>query len=290
MSVAEELGSRLRVERERQGMSVQKAADELRLDVWVIDAFESGDFTRAGPPVYAKGHLKKYASLLGMGGEPIAAALESLNVSGPEPMLPESGTRIAARSRFGGRRFAWRPIATLAVLGAVIVGVLWWKPWRLRIGHGAPSLPAAVARPHAPSPASPPPQSGGLGVPMRGASTAVIDQPAPVLQAAPPAAPPPATAAAAAPASLQLRFSKKSWVDVRDAAGKLLYDGIDRPATTRTITGQAPFAVILGDATGVAVSIGGHLLVLSAAYVNGNVGRFDVDADGGLRPYARPLP
>src|ERR1700692_141619 len=56
-------GPRLKAERERRGLSAQKAADQLHLDGWVIDALEAGDYARIGPPVYAKGHLKRYAAL-----------------------------------------------------------------------------------------------------------------------------------------------------------------------------------------------------------------------------------
>ena len=59
-------GPRLRAERERRGLSAQKAADELHLDGWVIDALEADEYARVGPSVYAKGHLKRYAELLGL--------------------------------------------------------------------------------------------------------------------------------------------------------------------------------------------------------------------------------
>src|SRR6202012_1647847 len=70
-------GSALKAERERRGLSAQKAADEMHLDRWVIDALETDDYQRIGPTVYAKGHLKKYAALLGLPAAEIAAGFES---------------------------------------------------------------------------------------------------------------------------------------------------------------------------------------------------------------------
>ena len=61
-------GSKLKAERERRGLSAQKAADEMHLDRWVIDALEADDYQRIGPTVYAKGHLKKYAAHAGSAG------------------------------------------------------------------------------------------------------------------------------------------------------------------------------------------------------------------------------
>src|ERR1700676_2420457 len=70
-------GPRLKAERERRGMSPQKAADELHLDGWVIDALEADDYERIGPSVYAKGHLKRYAALLGLPSAEIMAGYQS---------------------------------------------------------------------------------------------------------------------------------------------------------------------------------------------------------------------
>ncbi len=70
-------GPTLKAERERRGLSAQKAADEMHLDRWVIDALEADDYQRIGPTVYAKGHLKKYAALLGLPATEILAGFES---------------------------------------------------------------------------------------------------------------------------------------------------------------------------------------------------------------------
>src|SRR5258707_1735293 len=78
------IGARLKAERERRGLSPQKAADELHLDGWVIDALEADDYERIGPSVYAKGHLKRYAALLGLSSAEIMAGYES-RAQAPSP-------------------------------------------------------------------------------------------------------------------------------------------------------------------------------------------------------------
>ena len=57
-------GMLLRRERERRALSVQQAAEDLHLDTWMVDAIEADRFVALGAPVYAKGHLKKYAALV----------------------------------------------------------------------------------------------------------------------------------------------------------------------------------------------------------------------------------
>src|ERR1700675_4768995 len=96
---AETLGQRLKAERERKGLSAQKAADQLHLDGWVIDALESGDYVRIGPAVYGKGHLKRYADLLGL---PAAEILEAYDTRSSVPAATAQPTvQMQASSRAG---------------------------------------------------------------------------------------------------------------------------------------------------------------------------------------------
>src|SRR6202162_2649494 len=94
-------GPRLKAERERRGLSSQKAADELHLDGWVIDALEAEDYERIGPSVYAKGHLKRYAALLGLPSAEIMAGYES-RAQAPRPPASQPANvwlRIGAPAR-----------------------------------------------------------------------------------------------------------------------------------------------------------------------------------------------
>ncbi len=78
-------------------MSAQKAADELHLDGWVIDALEADDYERIGPSVYAKGHLKRYAALLGLPAAEIMAGYES-RVAGAENRRRRSRANVRLRT------------------------------------------------------------------------------------------------------------------------------------------------------------------------------------------------
>lgn len=80
-------GELLRVERERRGMSVQQAADELHLDARLVGAIESNNFLALGAPVYAKGHLRKYASLLGLSPDVVIEHYLTLTDVPPVPTV-----------------------------------------------------------------------------------------------------------------------------------------------------------------------------------------------------------
>jgi cytoskeleton protein RodZ len=138
--LAQSLGLRLKAERERRGMSTQKVADDMHLDAWVIEALEAGDYQRIGPSVYAKGHLKKYASILGMAAADIAAGFET------SPAAPAAAAAQAAGMRMRGAapqatNLPWPQIAAFAMVGIGVGGIFWWRPW-----HQRPSPHATLAQ------------------------------------------------------------------------------------------------------------------------------------------------
>jgi cytoskeleton protein RodZ len=114
---ASSIGRQLRAARERMGLGVAQAAEQMHVDESVIDALESGKFKALGAPVYVRGHLRHYAELL---GEPGASGLyESLQEQPPDLT---SGPHIPVQ-RLGPRR-RW-PLVLFAVLLAVAAAV-WW--------------------------------------------------------------------------------------------------------------------------------------------------------------------
>lgn len=78
-------GARLRREREARGMTLQQVAEQLNLDVNAIAALESENFAALGAPVFAKGHLRRYAAILGQPAEDILLGYER---SRSQPDLP----------------------------------------------------------------------------------------------------------------------------------------------------------------------------------------------------------
>src|ERR1700744_2243775 len=122
-------GAKLKAERERRGLSAQKAADEMHLERWVIDALEADDYSRIGPTVYAKGHLKKYAALLGLPAAEILAGFESRGAS--RAAAPAAGPSMLLSTR-GDSPSSGRPTLIQIGAGAVVavaLGLLWWRPW-----------------------------------------------------------------------------------------------------------------------------------------------------------------
>src|ERR1700689_516909 len=105
-------GPTLKAERERRGLSAQKAADEMHLDRWVIEGLEADDYQRIGPTVYAKGHWMKYAALLGLPAAEIGRGFESRATGPAEPA--SAGPSMLLSTRPDGPTFGnWSPTQIL---------------------------------------------------------------------------------------------------------------------------------------------------------------------------------
>jgi cytoskeleton protein RodZ len=279
-------------------LSSQNAADELHLDGWIIDALEAEDYPRIGPSVYAKGHLKRYAALLGLPDAEIMAGYES-RAQAPQPASPPAPVRLRT-DQPAATHFPWPAIASVAALGLLAIGVFWWKPWHKHTAEpAAAESPAANRRAAVGSTASPPAGAPAVST----AATAEAAEPSPAASAPtaallPAASPAPASipasaeqdAAGAGRARLRLSFSADSWVDVHDAAGRRVFAGNGRANSVKTIAGTAPMRVYLGFASGVQLEVNGRAVAIGPQFVAGDVARFEAGADGVLRRDSHSVP
>jgi cytoskeleton protein RodZ len=279
-------GLRLKAERERRGLSAQKAADEMHLDRWVIDALEADDYKRIGPSVYAKGHLKKYAALLGLPTAEILAGYDSGVQSPTAAASPISNILLAARAEAPHANSLSPPqIAACVAAGFALLLVLWWRPWHPRVKAPVTHVPVAEA-----SVAAIPEKiaDAGLVASALSAPVAAHDPPPAAATAAE------ATVAAAAPvdesavpgaghARLRLSFSADSWVEIHDAQGKRIFAGNGPANSVKSIAGSAPMRVFLGYGSGVQLEVNDRAVAIGPQFFAGDVARFEAGADGVLR-------
>lgn len=281
-------GSRLKAERERRGLSAQKAADEMHLDRWVIDALEADDYPRIGPTVYAKGHLKKYAALLGLPATEIMAGYESRPPSRADaPAAAGPSMLLSTRddSPSSGRLSLIQIGGCLAV--ALALGLLWWRPWQHRARAPSASPPVAMV------PAAPADKPSETGVVSSATAAPVAaEASAPTAAAEPGVAAgtdaPTAPVPGAGHARLRLSFSADSWVDIHDASGKRTFAGNGLANSVKTISGAAPLRVYLGVGSGVQLEINDRAVAIGPQFFAGDVARFEAGADGVLRRDSHP--
>jgi cytoskeleton protein RodZ len=248
-------------------MSEQLAAETLNLDPSILASLESNDFEALGAPVFVRGHLRRYAAMLGLGEDQIVAMYERSKQQVGEPSLvPKSRLEMAPVR--GNPRWPW-------VVGGLVAFLV------------AAGLAAYVAE---------------NGLP--GLAPEVDDQPARVLQEVPATATAPAATAATSAndgarppdlartdtgslqpgqVSLQLSFGADSWVEVFDGAGKAVLYDLGKAGSVRTITASAPLSVTLGNAAGVEVTVNGRRLPAPPRAAGEAVARFGIGPDGSLR-------
>ena len=265
-------GGMLRVERERRGYSVQHVAEELHLDIRVIEALETNRFEALGAPVYARGHLRKYATLLGLSPATVLARYEALGGTPPDP-TPVPAV-MAVPLRVERRRVSKLPLWIAAAI--VIVAGLAWLVFQLLQARGAIGTTSAVTAPTAPQ------------QPTVNESTTVNEPttvtepgaqaPAPMAQAAP-QAPSPTPAAV----RLRLEFIEPSWTEIYDASGKRLMFDMGTPGRVRSVAGTPPLRVSLGLVSAVNAQVNDRPIVVPRR-AGWDSTKFVIEADGSVRP------
>ncbi|HEX4843070.1 MAG TPA: RodZ domain-containing protein [Limnobacter sp.] len=137
---------------------------------------------------------------------------------------------------------------------------------------GQTSVFPALQQP-APVVAAPASSAAAPASPSASTAPAAIGQaPAAPTAAATPAALPPA---ATGESKLSFKFAEQSWVTVRDANDKVLLSQLNDGGSSLTVSGQAPFKLIVGNAQTVTLSHNGKAVDLSQS-IRGEVARLTV--------------
>ena len=273
------IGARLRAARERRGLSLLQAAEKLHVDARVLQALEAQDFAALGADVYVRGHLRRYAELIGES----APELSALYSDSGQVFRPDL-TRIPR----GEPRPAPSPVmlpALLAVVGLALAGAVWW----LMTVPGERARPLAALVPPAPPAAGAAPVASELpadsALPGASAPPVASSSPAdgPAREATvsvPSAATTNAPAARAGEARLELRFSAPSWVEISDAGERRLLHGMVAGGSTRTLSGAPPLRLVIGSAPSVALQLDGQPVSLAGFVHSDGSARVLVDAAG----------
>ena len=308
---AEGPGAALRRAREARGLSLEEAARQLFLKPELVRALEEEDRDRLPEPIFVTGYLRAYARLLELDPGPLVDAYRRRLGAEPPPLQQVSRVRRDPTAQ-GWR--AWLPYLGVALVAAGLYLAFQGGEEPVPPAPAPPPvlpLDEGGAATLAPGAGLEPPEAGLLGgvVPDDEAagdgSAPVPEEPSPeglpeVSPAAPPeaspeaspeavlGAPSSATPSATAPqppadeappaapaASLLLRFSAPSWVEVRDASGRRLLTGLMAAGRERRLEGEPPFSVVLGYAPGVELRYNGQPFDFSA-YVRKDVARFQV--------------
>lgn len=257
-------GSRLRRQREQAGLTEQQVADQLNLDSGIVGALEHNDYSTLGAPVFVRGHIRRYATLVGADPAEILAAYDrSRSGPGQPTLIPRSREEMKPMRTRERARVVPR-VAAGAVVLLLVGGVAAWIATQgLRWPWAADAKAAA-------------PASIGQGAAAAGTGVVV---PNPTTNTAPAAG----SAVPGGRVSVLFRFSADSWIEVYDAAGQTVLYDLGKAGTQRPVSGAAPLNVTLGNAPAVAMDVHGRPAVVPAADAGGTVTHFEVGVDGATR-------
>jgi cytoskeleton protein RodZ len=116
------IGSRLRAAREKKSLTILQAAEKMHVDARILESLEAEDFAALGAPVYARGHLRHYAELVGESPTELQQLYaDSTRAAPAQPDL----TRIARGEPESDSSKLVGP-AVIGLVAVGLVGVVWW--------------------------------------------------------------------------------------------------------------------------------------------------------------------
>lgn len=262
-------GQRLKAERERRGLSVQHVAAELHVGVSTIEALEAGRLASLGAPVHGKGHLRRYALLLGLDAEPMLAASEITQLPVPE-LVSLKPARRPARFRVSRR-------AVAIVVAGVTVIALGWVLANRREARPPEPRPSVAENPPATVAASPTAEAP--------VETVIAPSALPAAATLPAAVGSDEGLAAAASVKVRMSFTADSWVEIYDSAEQRVFFDMGVTGTSRIVSAEAPLRVFLGYADGVRLELDGQAVTVPAQVRRGNLAKFSLDERGQVGPW-----
>ena len=290
-------GQLLREARLVRGMSIEDVARHLRLSVRQITALEENDYTKLSGGTFLRGFVRNYAKLVQLDATPLLQLL-------PQSLPPVPHQIIARRTEAipfpSDRKLEGR---NLIIAGVVVLALLFliYEIYRSNEAAQQPAakvateaeaeIEQAVAQPQSELP--PTTLSNDVGSAQLAPEVALVQQgndnlPSPSPAPSPsPSLPLPlplpqqqrVAAVVAAPdlvnkeeAILHFVFAQKSWVEINDGAGKIIFSQLNPGGTEQTIRGKMPFFLVIGNAANVKL-VHNNRPVNLAPYTN---------ADGGV--------
>jgi cytoskeleton protein RodZ len=263
-------GAALLGERRRQGLSVGDISRQLKLSVRQVEALERDDYSGYKSPVFVHGFIRNYAKLLGLDPEPLIRAADSI-LHPPQvvEVAPQQVQRPRPDAGHSKRRRVWPALLTVILL---VVSVSVYLAGRRapdaqrsapimaarEKADATPKVPAATkadadkkarvesrpggeaaapkpAQKSVPSPAGlqseAPATAGTRGMPVEGGGTVAPES--------------------AVRVTVRMIFAQDSWVEIKDRNGNTIFGQLNVAGSRRSVSGEPPLSVVIGNAAGV---------------------------------------
>ena len=245
-------------------MTVGDISQAIKFAVRQIEALEADDYACLPGVTFVRGAVRSYAKFLKLDEASLLALLDTAAPAAPPDVRPPQNMGVATAA-VGLRQLS--PIAVLSVLLAVVAMVI--GGWHLLGGGQLPAVTADVPAPTPPAPdvvqpvmppqavvepapaESPTPpvqpdtqaQQTAAPLPQGGAAVRVQQVAAPTSAVQPAVAPP-----ADGSRQLVFVFGEKSWIEVKEAGGRIIFTGEQPAGSRQAVAGKPPFQLVIGNA------------------------------------------
>ncbi len=272
-------GERLAAARRAHEISATDIAKELHLDELKIRALERNEFGVLGAPVFAKGHLRKYAELVGVPVDDVLADYYELNRSAGAPPV------VGPKRKFR-RNIAWGPWVGATIVVIIVAGAAYWFFTRgpaLSLSRSTPAV--QVSKVPAATETEPREESADT------ASAEAEPEPVPAVDGPLPetvVASPVQEVGEAAPideapnplprVNVELVYSGDCWTEVTDASGRSLFYDLGTEGRVVTLAGDEPLEVVLGASENVSIAVEGRDFPIPDSARRGRMARLTIQS------------
>jgi cytoskeletal protein RodZ len=244
------IGETLAAARADAGLTVEDVSRETRLRGTIVRAIEADDFAPCGGMVYARGHIRNIAHLVGIDPAPLLAEFDRAH-GAPAPVeqpAPTFDPEVVAAER---RRPNWPAAMAVALTVICIVAVV--QLVTHSSGHPTHHTTAAGSHRHT---TTPPSQPSATPAPAPTGAVALVPQNR---------------------VNVRVRVvADKSWLQVVGASGAVLFEDTLASGSQRDFTDPRNIRMTIGNAGAVDLVVNGHDLGLaggSGAVVHKSFGR-----------------
>ncbi len=245
-------GQQLAAARASRGMTVSEIAQQLKLSSWQVEALESGDHRRLPSAVFVRGFMRNYARLVKLDPATLLATGEAQHLA-PLGRSASSSPEIPYPTARRGHRLKYAVIALVLLMPLIVYE---FYPEYMQAEDGKTDA-LAMAAPQVVVEASTTLSASPVGDGLLTTSAAASEKP---FQPAPMSATPTLqnttvavenSRVTAGAQVVRLRFTRSSWVEIRDRDGNRIFSQMNSPGTEQVVSGAPPLHVIVGNANGV---------------------------------------
>jgi cytoskeleton protein RodZ len=238
-------GGTLAHARQARGYTVSDVAMHLKFAPRQIEALEADDYGALPGGTFVRGMVRTYARFLGLDPEPLAREVATRLGDGARSVVGVSDLKVPfqAGPRRSSRVYVLLSLAVLVAAGLVA------GDWVLRMREAAnksvsQAPTAAPLSQPAPAAQTPQPQPASTTEPAKREETE-----------AKPATEPVSPSLVAGTKRVRLDFERDSWVEIKDADGKVLLSQVNPAGSRQLVEGVAPLQIVVGNASGVRMTV-----------------------------------